>query len=542
MTNDAAPSTLAEQLAALEALVAQIAATDPSQTTAATAAEASILVHRAMERLDAQRIGWLGTVHADGWWAQESARTFAHWIAASHVLPVGAARRLGHIAATVRSTLPATGAATRAGELTSEHTRLLVTVAATSQARRLALDALFPVDGEPGAAPGPDHGDRASSPDTEAGTRSGSTHSARGEDILVDLARRSSLRDFQTIVRRFAVVSDPEADDRGYSQALEREYVDLAPTLGGYHLAGFLTQEHGQILSTALRSVTGVPAAGDTLSAGRRRALALTGLAQTLLDHGLGAVPTPGEPYPANATVPGDAADPRGAAAPHHAANPGDAADPGEATTPAETDAGDRAVLSSPGSRVRPHLSVHVSFTELAQLITGDGPVLTGPNQTICTAEELARLLSAVGSYYEDGSGPVRRAVLQRIAADCAMTRLVFGPDCQILDVGRTARTFTGPRRLAVIARDQHCVWPDCHAPPIVCQVHHATVHWADGGGTNARDGALLCWYHHSEVDAKRIAMSWADGWHFGPPGSYLSPGIGHGGADPPSSSSPDSG
>lgn len=36
-----------------------------------------------------------------------------------------------------------------------------------------------------------------------------------------------------------------------------------------------------------------------------------------------------------------------------------------------------------------------------------------------------------------------------------------------------------------------------------------------------ACNGTLLCWYHHTEVDAKNIAMTWDEGWHFGPPGSY---------------------
>src|SRR3546814_10501189 len=55
-----------------------------------------------------------------------------------------------------------------------------------------------------------------------------------------------------------------------------------------------------------------------------------------------------------------------------------------------------------------------------------------------------------------------------------AITRIVFGPDGAVLDVGRAQRTVTGQMRRAVIARDQHCVYPGCDQPPSRCEVHHA--------------------------------------------------------------------
>ena len=111
--------------------------------------------------------------------------------------------------------------------------------------------------------------------------------------------------------------------------------------------------------------------------------------------------------------------------------------------------------------------------------------------------------------------------ILRRIVADCLLTRIVFGPDSQILDVGRSQRTLTGARRAAVIARDKHCVWPGCDMPPEFGQIHHAQVHWADGGSTSTTNAALLCWHHHEHVDGRDIAMRWNNGWTFGEPGSY---------------------
>jgi hypothetical protein len=99
--------------------------------------------------------------------------------------------------------------------------------------------------------------------------------------------------------------------------------------------------------------------------------------------------------------------------------------------------------------------------------------------------------------------------VLRRLACDSAVTRIVFGPDGAVLDVGRAQRTVTGQMRRAVIARDQHCVYPGCDQPPSRCEVHHAVTHWADGGGTSVSNSALLCWYHHQLVDTRGITMHW---------------------------------
>ena len=160
-----------------------------------------------------------------------------------------------------------------------------------------------------------------------------------------------------------------------------------------------------------------------------------------------------------------------------------------------------------------------VSWTEFTHLL---GASVTAANLHAMNAQEWQHLLESPPATWSDGRGPVPPEVLKRIAADCALTRVIFGPESQILDVGRAQRTFTGPRRKAIIARDQHCVWTGCHEPPERAQIHHARVHWADGGRTATDNAALLCWYHHDHVDTRRIAMTFTDGrWHFDTPGSY---------------------
>ena len=106
------------------------------------------------------------------------------------------------------------------------------------------------------------------------------------------------------------------------------------------------------------------------------------------------------------------------------------------------------------------------------------------------------------------GTGPIPDTVLARLACDSAITRVVFGPGSQVLNVGRTERTYTGHKRRAIIARDMHCQAPQCHAPPAMCEIHH-TDHWArDHGDTNIATGVLLCWEHHEWVHNNTITIT----------------------------------
>jgi len=316
----------------------------------------------------------------------------------------------------------------------------------------------------------------ASGPGAPRGTR------FTGERFLLELAQGHHVRDFAQLTRRFAHVVDPEADERGYRAATAREFFDLAKTSGGYHLSGFLTHDNGQAVKTALRAVTGIPASGDTRTPSRRRAGALTDLATLVLDQGLtGKVGT-----------------------------------------------------------VRPHLSVHVTYTELDHVLhragacSGAGGHRPSDPRAPVTPERLASLVTAPPAEWEDGTGPIPDAVLRRLAADCEISRVVFGPGSEVLDVGRSRRTFAGHLRRAVVARDRACVVEGCGAPAFMGQVHHAKVRWADGGTTRVADGALVCGFHNRWLEEARVPMrfvrddSGVGRWQTGTPGTYRSDGTGH--------------
>ncbi|MFP3714236.1 DUF222 domain-containing protein [Puerhibacterium sp. TATVAM-FAB25] len=404
----------------------------------------------------------------------------------------------------------------------------MVDVAPTSEARRAALAA--PVTGVEVPVAGvesPGEGDARAAADAD-----GRAAPPTGEEYLLSFAGRQPIGTFQRLLRRFAHVADPEVDERGYRRATEREFLDLAPTWGGYHVAGFLTTEHGQQLRTALDALM-TPGAGGGVGA-----------------DGAGTGPGGTSGGGAGAEKTASPAAERRSAQQRRAQALADLAR-------VALDGG----LVAPGASVRPHVTVHVSWTELQRLLAeadrrtapgggipgsgggrqvsrptgglrselrprsspgasrGVGPPVTGPGID-------ARALTDPGTGYPtwtDGTGPVPRELLAKIACDAEVTRVVFGPDSQVLDVGRARRTVTGQLRRAVVARDRHCTWPGCLEPPARCEVHHAVTHWADGGATSADNAALLCWHHHTVVDTTGVTMRWEHGrdGHGVRPGSW---------------------
>lgn len=463
------PADLYGQLTLLEELVEAITATDPAHTSGPAAIEAQARVHAATERLSAQRLGWLSEIEADGLWALDGQRTFTTWLAASVNCSTTAAKRQAILARKLRDTLTATARAARAGTVSTEHASVLAGIAATSDARRAALTS--PVPGTDSLETSEETGGRRDD-------GAGATAPCTGEQLLLRLAQQHTMRDFTTLTRRFAHVTDPESDERGFARAEQREFLDLAKTIDGYHLAGFLTDHHGRLLQTALDAFLNPAGA-----------------------------PTSTDPEPAQDTVPAPPSTSRA----HRRAG----ALAALANTVLTND------LTPPGSPARPHLAVNVTWTEFVRLMRATAAQdSTDQDPTSTPLADLEARLQAPASSWEDGTGPIPDAVLQQIAADCTLTRIVFGPDSQILNLGRSARTLTGARRRAIIARDTGCVWPGCNAPPAHCEVQHTT-HWADGGNTSTHNAALLCWHHHQHVDTNHITMHYDNGWHFGPRGSY---------------------
>ncbi len=95
---------------------------------------------------------------------------------------------------------------------------------------------------------------------------------------------------------------------------------------------------------------------------------------------------------------------------------------------------------------------------------------------------------------------PMTKAI--NLAGDGSTISVTFDPHGGIHDYGHTERIVPPAMRLALIARDQGCTFPDCDRPPAWTQAHHF-IAYADGGPTSLDNCGLLCGFHHREF-AKR--------------------------------------
>lgn len=93
-----------------------------------------------------------------------------------------------------------------------------------------------------------------------------------------------------------------------------------------------------------------------------------------------------------------------------------------------------------------------------------------------------------------------------RLMCEGAIYRVIFGPDGQPLDVGRTQRFFTEAIKRAALARDRGCIVPGCTAPPEMLECHHDDW-WEHGGKTSCRNASCLCRRHHLAIHAGLLTL-----------------------------------
>jgi hypothetical protein len=488
-----AAASIEETLARIETEIDHLTAlTDPETLTGWDAptvtrlAEAHTRIRRLTGRLDGVRYTLLPRIENEGSWRSGgTARTFTTWLRLREGISASTAGKDMTIARRLATALPVTRERLVAGTLGVDHARVMTEVAPTSETRTDALAWL--IDTRTGHTTTPeqfvqsvpvDFPDPTEDPDgartrelvtqvLETAVTEGTL--VTGEGVVLREAGVLNADQFRKVARRFATITDPDTDDVDDDKAAQGEFLDVAKTFGGYHVAGFLTDEHGLLLTTAINAVLGAPSAEDTRTTTQRRAQGLADVARVVLDTN----------------------------------------------------------QASPGAAIAPHLNVTVSWNEFVTQVTRtrDGLCLTcgqatpGLSSRIGTASTVSAstagtatesgFLSSGGPVFTETGGRAPRALVRRLACHSAITRIVFGPDGAVLDVGRAQRSVSGQMRRAVIARDQHCVYPGCDQPPSRCEVHHALTHWADGGDTSVTNSALLCWYHHQLVDAKGITMHW---------------------------------
>lgn len=278
--------------------------------------------------------------------------------------------------------------------------------------------------------------------------------SPNGQADLVRIAKRVDATQFSRSAAAWVAAHDPVAHERGHQAQRAARYLHVTDTPDGTFLKGRLDAMAGHRLRLALEAVSPRPGVDETRSSEQRRADALVDLAEAVL-----AAPT-----------------------------------------------------TTSGASVRPHVSFHMTEQTWMALrargmsagsrpaavdgSTSDGAVVDGPAYGGAVA---GRRVPVVPVTLDDGS-PVPFSEVARVLCDCELTRIVVGAERDVLDVGRAARTYTGGRRRAVIARDRHCGWPGCVQPARWCEVHHIRWWDRDDGATSVENGVLLCSFHHHEV------------------------------------------
>jgi hypothetical protein len=163
---------------------------------------------------------------------------------------------------------------------------------------------------------------------------------------------------------------------------------------------------------------------------------------------------------------------------------------------------------------------------------SGDGPANGGDRPRVNLLLDLKTLVGGLKPAVLLESGEQISAEQARVlACDADILPLVCNGASQPLDVGRQQRMFTGALRSALAARDRGCAFPACDRPPRDCDGHHL-VPWWEGGETSLANGALLCRYHHNQVEPKNRTFiqehhQWSmrmalDGWPEAIPPAYV--------------------
>jgi hypothetical protein len=513
--------SIEEALAVVENMVSELAAlTDPevldgwNAPAVSRLAEAHTRIRRLTGRLDGVRYTLLPRIEADGSWRSGGmARAFTTWLRLREGISASTAGRDMTMARRLATALPGTREGLVAGALGIDHARIMTKVAPTSKTRTDALAWL--IDTRTGERTTPeafvqtvavDFPDPAEDPDgthtrnlitqvLENAVTEGTL--VTGEGLVLREASLLNADQFRIVARRFATITDPDTDDVDDDKAAQGEFLDLAKTIDGYHLAGFLTDEHGLLVTAAINAIIGAPSAEDTRTSTQRRAQGLADVARVVLDTNQ-ASPGAAIPPHLNVTVSWTELVAQATRTRDGLCLTCGQARPGRATPGRATGAG------APGTSTGAGAGAGAAGTTAPGTATG-----TGTGTGIAGTLSVSGLLSGGGPVFTETGGRAPRALLRRLACDSAVTRVVFGPDGAVLDVGRSQRTVSGQMRRAVIARDRHCVFPGCDQPPSRCEVHHAITHWANGGNTSVSNSALLCWYHHQLVDTQDITMHW---------------------------------
>lgn len=167
----------------------------------------------------------------------------------------------------------------------------------------------------------------------------------------------------------------------------------------------------------------------------------------------------------------------------------------------------------------------HDALVEVCRRSAAGHPDGAGPRPQLiikASLDTLAGIDGAPAGELESG-GRIPSETVRRIACHSAITRITGLGELEA-EITHASRTIPAATRRALVARDQHCVFPGCDRPPSWCEGHHLKF-WSDGGRTALENLGLLCQAHHRKVHEERWSLERKDGrWMAAPPTRAVTP------------------
>lgn len=450
---------IADRLAGVCAELDTIARAPFTQLQHEEACQVASGVEQLTRRLEGLHAAAVGGLAAGTGWAASGYQSFpVFWSAHTHRRK-STSRAAWHQARDLAEHLPLTRQAVQEGGIGGEHVNVLTRLATKTRAQR----------------------ERLADPEV-------------GERFLLSQAARLPVELFTGLVKEWAIRADPAAADRGWREEGARAELYLSKVLDGADVRGWLGTEGALVFEEALRTIIGTPGAADERTPAQRRADALIHLCRHYLDSGQG--------------QPGARIRPHIAITIDYSTLAGVLAAAGGADTRTGTGSG-----AGTGTDVRD------AFGLLNATANGNGSGNANGNGAggLAAESECAGVLIPGGLHYDQLAGvtpasfadgtPIPHGQLAKLLCDGELHRVIFGPEGEILDSGRSQRLFTPGQTRAVIARDGHCQYPGCAAPPWQGEIHHS-IWWYHQGRTGTENAILLCWYHHTYVHQHHLAIT----------------------------------
>jgi hypothetical protein len=126
-------------------------------------------------------------------------------------------------------------------------------------------------------------------------------------------------------------------------------------------------------------------------------------------------------------------------------------------------------------------------------------PTVAGVSATIIATMTAEQYLTGEGlARTSHGALVAARDVFDWAAGDYRLFLTVQDTVQGVVAYSSSRRLFSENQRLALIARDRGCTFPDCPMPPPWCEVDH-TIDHAAGGPTDLDHGVLACDYDNRE-------------------------------------------